>query len=68
VTRARIESDDLLTLTAWLRARLRAGAALALDAPDPDATEVPVAGGWRGWVDLAELLGCRLQAPTPLAP
>jgi len=26
----------------------------------------PVAGGWRGWCDLAEQLGCRLEAPAAL--
>jgi len=26
----------------------------------------PVAGGWRGWCDLAELLECRLEAPAAL--
>ena len=32
--------------------------------PRPEAG--PVAGGWRGWCDLAELLECRLEAPAAL--
>jgi SAM-dependent methyltransferase len=66
VTRLRVDAPDLLTLAAWLRARLPARAPLALDVPDPDLHPAPVAGGWRGWVDLAGLLGCRLEAPCPL--
>lgn len=37
-----------------------------LDVPDPDRHDRPVAGGWRGWCDLAEMLGARLEAPAPL--
>ena len=66
MTRLRVDTPDLFTLAAWLRGHLNSGAPLALDVPDPDAHDAPVAGGWRGWVDLAELLGCRLEAPCPL--
>jgi len=42
--------------------------AIELEVPDPDGDDAgPVAGGWRGWFDLAELLGCRLEAPRALA-
>jgi SAM-dependent methyltransferase len=57
-----------------LRAAFAEGAtAVELDVPDPDAVAddgVTAAGsvalGWRDWFDLAELLGCRLEAPRPL--
>jgi hypothetical protein len=57
----------LLELVRALRAELAAGAdPLELEVADPDAPGGPVAGGWRGWCDLAEALGCRLEAPAPL--
>jgi SAM-dependent methyltransferase len=57
---------ELLGLVRALRAELAAGGdPLDLEVPDPDAPGGPVAGGWRGWCDLAEALGCRLEAPAP---
>jgi hypothetical protein len=63
----------LAALARRLRAALAQGAtAIELDVPDPDAVgdgdaaPGPVAGRWRGWFDLAEGLGCRLEAPRPL--
>ena len=51
-----------------VRGALAEGAtAIDLEVPDPDGGDAgPVAGGWRGWFDLAELLGCRLEAPLGL--
>jgi len=51
-----------------VRVALAEGAsAIELEVPDPDGDDAgPVAGGWRGWFDLAELLGCRLEAPRAL--
>jgi len=64
----------LASLAHRLRAALAEGAsAIELDVPDPDAVGAgdtgrsPLAGGWRGWFDLAEALGCRLEAPRPLS-
>jgi SAM-dependent methyltransferase len=65
---------DLAALARRLRAAFAEGAtAIDLDVPDPDAVDTggvtaagPVAGRWRGWFDLAELLGCRLEAPRAL--
>jgi len=57
---------DLVGLIRRLRADLAQGAAgIELDVPDPDrGDEVgAMAGGWRAWFDLAEGLGCRLEAP-----
>jgi len=64
----------LADLARGLRAAFAEGAtAIELDVPDPDAVDAggvtapgPVAGRWRGWFDLAELLGCRLEAPRTL--
>jgi SAM-dependent methyltransferase len=64
----------LAELARRLRAAFAEGAtAIELDVPDPDAVDAggvtaagPVAGRWRGWFDLAELLGCRLEAPRAL--
>jgi SAM-dependent methyltransferase len=57
----------LLELARALRAALAAGAgAVELEVPAPEGGGGPVAGGWRGWCDLAEGVGCRLEAPTPL--
>jgi SAM-dependent methyltransferase len=56
----------LFALVRALRGELAAGVdRLELEAPDPDTPGSPVAGGWRGWCDLAEALGCRLEAPAP---
>ncbi len=58
----------LAALARRLRAAFAAGAtAIELDVPDPDAVrdEAAAVVGWRGWFDLAELLGCRLEAPRP---
>ncbi len=51
-----------------VRGALAEGAtAIDLEVVDPDGGDAgPVAGGWRGWFDLAELLGCRLEAPRAL--
>ncbi len=64
---------DLADLARRLHAALTEGATtIELDVPDPDAVDDagaavgPVAGRWRGWFDLAELLGCRLEAPRSL--
>ncbi|MFU8887432.1 MAG: class I SAM-dependent methyltransferase, partial [Trueperaceae bacterium] len=64
----------LAELARSLRAAFTEGAtAVELEVPDPDAVDAggataagPVAGRWRGWFDLAEGLGCRLEAPRPL--
>jgi len=60
---------SVAALARRLRAALAAGAeAVELEVPDPDGPTVSgtVAGGWRGWCDLAEAVGCRLEAPAPL--
>jgi SAM-dependent methyltransferase len=57
----------VLELARALRAAFAAGSdAVELEVPDPSDAAGPVAGGWRGWCDLAEGVGCRLEAPTPL--
>ena len=68
-----LAGHGLAALARRLRAALAEGAtAIELDVPDPDAVgdgdaaPGPVAGRWRGWFDLAEGLGCRLEAPGPL--
>jgi len=61
--------EGLLALVARLRAAWGdAPAACSVETPDPSGT-LPgrMAGGWRGWCDLAEGLGAELATPEPLA-
>jgi hypothetical protein len=61
------DGTTVLELARALRSAFAAGAEVVeLEVPSPDAAGGPVAGGWRGWCDLAEGVGCRLEAPNPL--
>lgn len=59
----------MLALAARLRAALSATPdGVHFATPDPDGWEPGVmAGGWRGWCDLADLLGAELRTPERLA-
>jgi len=75
----RFTTEPLREIEGWLAARLEGGAGgsrVSFLAPDPDLGAAAYAGetvlvegsaarhrGYRAWVDLAELLGCRMLTP-----
>ena len=70
-----VGARPLIEVLRWARTALAEGATeLELDVPDPDDAESTWPGAprpdgaphrsWRAWLDFADLLGCRCQAPT----
>ena len=73
VPRLEVGTTPLVDVVRWARAELARAGRFELDVPDPDAApptpsyperrDAAMPRSWRAWVDLAEVLGCRLHTP-----